>query len=127
MNVDLYEHELTEKIIGAAIEVHKYWGPGLYEEIYERSLCCELELCGLQYKCQVQLPLVYKDERVGDDLRLDVLVENKVVVENKHVKQLLPIHEAQVQTYMRLTKCRVGLLFNYNSTILTKAFKRIVI
>jgi len=127
MSVDLYYKDLTEKIIGAAIEVHKYWGPGLYEEIYERSLCRELELCGLQYERQVQLPLVYKNERVGDDLRLDVLVENKVVVENKHVKQLLPIHEAQVMTYLKLTKCRVGLLFNYNSALLTKSFKRIVI
>jgi len=127
MNVDLYERELTEKIIGAAIEVHKYWGPGLYEEVYEKSLCKELTLRGFQFERQVQLPLIYKDESVGEDLRLDVLVERKVVVENKHVKQLLPIHEAQVMTYLRLTNCRIGLLFNYNSTILTKAFKRIVI
>ena len=127
MNVDLYERELTEKIIGAAIEVHKYWGPGLHEEVYEKSLCKELTLRGFQFERQVQLPLIYKDESVGEDLRLDVLVERKVVVENKHVKQLLPIHEAQVMTYLRLTNCRIGLLFNYNSTILTKAFKRIVI
>jgi len=127
VSIDLYDRELTEKIIGAAIEVHKYWGPGLYEEVYEKSLCKELTLRGLQYERQVKLPLIYKDESVGEDLRLDVLVERKVVVENKHVQQLLPVHEAQVMTYLRLTNCRIGLLFNYNSTILTKAFKRIVI
>ena len=77
----MIESVLTEKIIGAAIEVHRWWGPGLYEEIYERSLCQELTLRGCCYESQLRLPLLYKGVSVGDDLRLDLLVEQKVVVE----------------------------------------------
>jgi GxxExxY protein len=127
MEAELIEGELTETIIGAAIEVHRYWGPGLYEDIYEKSLCRELSLQGLRFQRQIKLPLIYKDEQVGDDLQLDVWVEGKVVVENKHVKELLPIHEAQLITYLKLTKCRVGLLFNFRSKNLTNSMKRIVL
>ena len=118
--MELIEEKLTERIIGAAIEVHRYWGPGLYEEIYEKSLCRELTLRGLNYQRQTKLPLVYKDVQVGDDLQLDVWVEGKVVVENKHVRDLLPVHEAQLMTYLRLTQCRVGLLFNFHAKNLTQ-------
>ncbi len=121
------EEELTGSIIGAAIEVHKYWGPGLYEEIYEKSLCKELALRGHENRRQVNLPLVYKGEKVGDDLKLDVIVEGKVIVENKHVKELLPIHEAQLMSYLRLTGCKVGLLINYNVSVLKNGIKRIVL
>ena len=121
------EEELTGEIIGAAIEVHKKWGPGLYEEIYEKSFCRELNLRGLDHKRQLALPLVYKGETVGEDLKLDVFVEGKVVVENKHVKELLPIHEAQLMTYLKLTGCEVGLLINYNVTVLKDGIKRIVL
>ena len=127
MDEELMEGELTSRIIGAAIEVHRHWGPGLYEEIYEKSLCRELTLRGLEFERQLQIPLIYKDERVGDDLRLDVWVERKVVVENKHVKELLPVHEAQLLTYMKLTKSRVGLLFNFNTKVLKDGMKRIVL
>ena len=127
MQVELIEGELTEAIIGAAIEVHRFWGPGLYEEIYEKSLCHELTLQGLKYQRQVNLPLIYKGERVGDDLQLDVWVEGKVVVENKHVKDLLPVHEAQLMTYLKLTQCRVGLLFNFHSKNISQSMKRIAL
>ena len=127
MQEELIEGELTESIIGAAIEVHRYWGPGLYEEIYEKSLCHELTLQGFKYKRQVSLPLLYKGERVGDDLQLDVWVEGKVLVENKHVKDLLPIHQAQLMTYLKLTQCRVGLLLNFHSKNLSQTMKRIVL
>ena len=123
----MLEEELTSNIIGAAIEVHKHWGPGLYEEIYERSLCRELSLRGLDYDQQLRIPLVYKEEKVGDDLKLDVWVEKRVVIENKHVKELLPVHEAQLLTYLKLTKCRVGLLINYNVSVLKDGIKRIVL
>lgn len=123
----MLEEELTERIIGAAIEVHRHWGPGLYEEIYERSLCRELHLRGLAFERQVEIPLVYKDAQVGDSLRMDVWVERKVVVENKHVKELLPIHEAQLLTYLKLTRCRVGLLINYKVKVLKDGIKRIVL
>jgi len=123
----MIEEELTEQIIGGAIEVHKHWGPGLYEEIYERSLYRELRLRNLCFTSQVRLPLLYKGERVGDDLRLDMIVESKVVIELKAVKDLEPIHEAQLLTYMKLTSCRVGLLINFNVPVLKQGIKRMVL
>jgi GxxExxY protein len=121
------EENLTEQIIGAAIEVHKHWGPGLYEEIYERSLYHELRLREVTFESQVQLPLLYKGERVGDDLRLDLIVDGKVIVELKAVKALEPIHEAQLLTYMKLTGCKVGLLINFNVPVLKHGIKRMVL
>ena len=121
------EESITEQIIGAAIEVHRYWGPGLYEEIYERSLCHELSLRKIPFETQVQLPLVYKGATVGDDLRLDMIVANKVVVELKVVNELAPIHDAQLLTYMKLTKSRVGLLVNFNVSVLKDGIKRFVL
>lgn len=121
------EKELTEKIIGAAIEVHKYWGPGLIESVYEKSLARELELCGIKYKQQVDLPLAYKGVQVGDGLRLDLIVEGKVVVELKVVKDFDPVHESQLLTYMRITGCKVGLLINFNKPTLQEGLKRFVI
>ena len=123
----MIEANLTEQIIGAAIEVHKYWGPGLYEEIYERSICHELHLRNIAFDNQVRLPMIYKGEKVGDDLRLDLVVEGKVVVELKAVAGLEPIHEAQLLTYLKLTKCRVGLLINFNVPTLKQGIKRMVL
>ena len=123
----MIEDKLTEQIIGAAIEVHKHWGPGLYEEIYERSMCVELQLRKISFENQLSLPLIYKGERVGDDLRLDFVVQHKVVVEFKAVAQLEAIHEAQLLTYMKLTKCRVGLLINFNVPTLKQGLKRMVL
>ena len=108
----MIEEKLTEQIIGAAIEVHRYWGPGLYEDIYQKSLCHELRLQNIPFENELRLPLIYKGEKVGEDLRLDLIVDKKAIVELKVVKQLEPIHEAQLLTYMKLTKCRVGLLIN---------------
>jgi GxxExxY protein len=121
------EADLTSQIIAAAIEVHKHWGPGLYEEIYERSLCHELRLHEIAVESQVRMPLLYKGERVGDELRLDLFVEGKVVVELKAVRVLEPIHEAQLLTYMKLTKCKVGLLINFNVPVLKQGIKRMVL
>ncbi len=123
----MIEEELTEQIIGAAIEVHKHWEPGLYEEIYERSMCVELRLRKMSFENQMSLPLIYKGERVGDDLRLDFVVQHKVVVEFKAVAQWEAIHEAQLLTYMKLTKCRVGLLINFNVSTLKQGIKRMVL
>jgi GxxExxY protein len=123
----MIEEQLTEQIIGAAIEVHKYWGPGLYEDIYEKSLCHELTLRGVRFQNQVRLPLIYKGVRVGDDLKLDVIVGDKVVVELKVLTEFAPIHEAQLLTYMKLTKCRVGLLINFHVPVLKDGIKRFVL
>jgi len=123
----MLEEELTKILIGSAIEVHKHWGPGLYEEIYERSFCRELDLNNITFDRQLHIPLIYKEEKVGEDLKLDVIVENKVVVENKHVQELLPIHEAQLLTYMKITGCKVGLLINYKEKILKNRIRRLVL
>ncbi len=123
----LIEEELTEKIIGAAIEVHKYWGPGLVESIYEKSLAIELERQGIPFKHQMELELSYKGVSLGEDFRLDLIVGDKVVVELKVVKELAPIHEAQLLTYMKLTHCNVGLLLNFNVPVLKQGIKRLVL
>ena len=127
MRLDLIYEELTERLIGAAIEVHRFWGPGLYEEIYERSLCAELTLRKVAFENQLRLPLLYKGIQVGDDLRLDFWVDRKVVVEIKSVVDLLPVHESQLLTYMRLTQSRVGLLINFNVEVLKNGIRRRVL
>ena len=123
----MLEEALTEQIIGAAIEVHGYWGPGLVESIYEKSLNYELNLRGIEVRRQVPLCLKYKEHDLGDEFRVDLIVAEKVVVELKVVKELLPIHEAQLLTYMRLTHCRVGLLINFNVVRLRDGIKRMVL
>ena len=119
------ERALTEKIIGAAMEVHSYWGPGLIESIYEKSLAHELALQGIEVKRQVRLDLKYKDLVLDDEFRLDLVVEGQVIVELKVVKELAPIHEAQLITYMKLSECKVGLLINFNVTRLKDGIRRL--
>ncbi|HMP75489.1 MAG TPA: GxxExxY protein [Kiritimatiellia bacterium] len=123
----LLEEELTQQIICALIEVHKFWGPGLNEELYDRSMAHELSLRGLAFENQLYLPLLYKGVEVGEKLKLDFWVEKKVVVELKVVKELLPVHEAQLLTYMKLTNSRVGLLANFNAAVLKDGLKRLVL
>ena len=125
--VSMTSDKLTHEIIGAAIEVHRYWGPGLYENIYEKSMCRELHLREIPFTSRVQLPLRYKGEIVGADLRLDILVDKTVVIEIKSVICLEAIHEAQLLSYLRLTKCRVGLLINFNASVLKSGLKRMVL
>jgi len=124
---EMLEEALTEKIIGAAIEVHNYWGPGLIESIYEKSLRHELALRGIEVKRQVLLHLKYKDLVLDDDFRVDLIVDGKVLVELKVVKELAPVHEAQLLTYMKLTKCRVGLLINFNVVKLRDGIRRMAL
>ena len=119
--------ELTGKIIGAAIEVHKHLGPGLLESVYERCLAYELGLQGLAFENQKHVTVFYKDVMLDTDLRADFVVENKVVVELKAVETVSDVHRAQVLTYMRLAKCEVGLLINFNVAQLTKGIERFVL
>lgn len=118
-------NELTGKIIGAAIEVHSHWGPGLIESIYEKSLAHELMLRGVEVKRQVKIPLRYKDLELDDDYTLDLIADGKVIVELKVVRGLAPIHEAQLLTNMRLTDCKVGLLINFNVVKLKEGIRRL--
>ncbi len=123
----LYERELTEQIIGAAIEVHRELGPGLLESTYEVCVSYELSQRGIHYEQQKILPVKYKETEIDCGYRLDLMVEGKVVVELKAVEELQPIHEAQLLTYLKLTGCRVGLLINFNVPALRQRIKRRVL
>jgi len=115
---------LTEKIIGAAIEVHRALGPGLLESAYEECLCRELSLRVVGFKRQVDLPVTYRGVRLEVGYRVDLIVEDKVLVELKAVDQLLPVHEAQLLTYMKLSNVRTGLLINFHVPVLKRGLKR---
>ena len=120
------ENELSFIIIGAAIEVHKALGPGLLESSYEMSLKRELTLRGIEAKNQVPMPLVYKDEFCDVGYRIDLLVEKKVVVEIKSVDALNDVHLAQILTYLKLSKSKLGLLINFNVSMLKDGIRRVV-
>ncbi len=120
-------NDLTNEIIGAAIEVHKTLGPGLLESVYERCLSHELGLRGIEYIQQLEIPLSYKGMNLESFYRLDMMVADQVVVEVKSVKALEPIHTAQILTYLRLTGKRLGLLINFNSPVLSKSIKRVIL
>ena len=119
-------NEITEKIIGAAIEVHRVIGPGLLERCCGASLCRELKMQGLRFARQVLLPVRYKDIDLDCGYRMDLVVEESVIVEIKAVEGILPIHEAQLLTYLRLTGQRVGLLINFNVPVLKQGVRRLV-
>ncbi len=114
----------TAAIIGAAIEVHRQLGPGLLESAYEQCLCHELHLRGLPFKCQVDLPVSYKGLRLDCGYKIDVIVNDEVIVELKSVEKILPVHEAQLLTYLKLSGKRIGLLINFNSSLLTQGIIR---
>lgn len=118
--------QITEAIIGAAIEVHRELGPGLLESAYERCLCHELAMRGVSYACQKQLPVTYKGLELDCGYRIDLLVMELVVIEIKAVDKLEPIHEAQLLTYLRLGDWKVGLISNFNSEVLRLGIKRLV-
>ena len=120
-------NELSEIVIGAAIEVHKRLGPGLLESAYLACLCRELTLRGVPFEAEVELPVTYKGELVDCGYRIDILVDNRLVVELKSVESLEPIHEAQLLTYLRLGGWNVGLLINFNVTVLKNGIKRRVL
>lgn len=120
----LLEQALTDEILGAAIDVHRALGPGLLESAYEHCLCHELTLRSIPFSRQVDLPIMYKGVDIGPSYRLDLVVRNAVVVEVKAVEHLLPVHTAQLLTYLRLTACRVGLLINFNVDILKNGIVR---
>ncbi len=120
------ENEISSKIIGASIEVHRQLGPGLLESTYEACLAHELKLMGLEVKQQLPLPVVYKEIKLNAGYRIDLIVENKVIVEVKSIDVLAPIHTAQILTYLKLKEIKLGLLINFNSVKLIDGLKRIV-
>lgn len=119
-------NQITEKIIGCAIEVHKNLGPGLLESAYEECLVFELSKKGLKVDRQLAVPVIYKDIKLDCGYRLDILVENTVVIELKVVDAINPVHEAQILTYMKFANKNIGLLINFNVTVLKNGIKRFV-
>jgi GxxExxY protein len=118
---------LANRVIGAAIEVHKALGPGFMEAVYEEALCVELELRGIPFIRQAPICVVFKSRTVGEG-RVDILVDNMLVVELKAVESLAPIHKAQVRSYLKATGCKLGLLLNFNTPWLRDAaIKRVVL
>jgi GxxExxY protein len=118
---------LTEKIIGFAIEVHRHLGPGLLESAYEECLCHELKQNGVPFRRQTALPVVYKTIRLDCGYRMDIVVEDRVIIELKTVERLMPVHEAQMLTYMKLSGIRTGLLLNFNSAVLKDGIRRLML
>ena len=120
------ENSLSREVIGAAIEVHRLLGPGLLESAYELAFERELVLRGLHVERQRAIPLEYKGVALGDGFRIDLLVQEQLIVEIKAVERLQPIHEAQLLTYLRLTDLRLGLLINFNEKTIKEGVRRVV-
>ena len=119
------ENEISHEIIGAALDLHGNLGPGFLESAYECALMFELSQRGLNVRCQVAMPLIYKSVKLDQGYRLDLLVEDKVIVELKSVECLAPVHYAQLLTYLRLSDKRLGLLINFNSKLLKHGIHRV--
>jgi len=117
---------LTEKIIGCAIHVHKSLGPGLLESVYEECLCCEMQLSGINFERQKKLAIKYRNIALESGLRLDILVENRVILELKAIEDILPVHKAQLLTYLKLSDIKVGLLINFCVPVLKDGITRVV-
>ena len=119
-------NRLSKEILDSAISVHKEMGPGLLESVYEYCLLAELRSRGIKAEGQVYLPLYYKGEELNKDFRLDILVEDEVIIEIKAVDLLLPVHEAQIISYLKLADKWLGFLINFNVVLLKDGFKRFV-
>jgi GxxExxY protein len=119
--------ELSKKVIGCAIDVHKILGPGLLESTYEKCLSYELTQANIGHKFQKELPIEYKKIKLDCGYRIDLVVEDKIIIELKSVEKILPIHEAQLLTYMKLSGINIGLLMNFNVNRLKDGIKRFVL
>ncbi|MBP7551935.1 MAG: GxxExxY protein [Spirochaetes bacterium] len=119
--------KLSNDIIGYAIEVHKNLGPGLLESSYKQCLAYELSKANIKFGLEVELPIKYKDIQISSGYRIDMFVENEIILELKSVEKIIPIHEAQILTYMKLSNIKIGLLINFNSMLLKDGIKRFVL
>lgn len=120
------ENELSKKVIGCAIRVHRSLGPGLLESAYQACLLYELKNEGLNYRSEVAQPIIYEEVKLDHGYRIYILVEEKLVLELKTVDYILPVHEAQLLTYLKLGKYKLGLLLNFNESLMMDGIKRIV-
>ena len=123
----MHINDLTGQIIGAAIEVHKELGPGLLESVYEECLAFEFDRRKIEYERQKRLPIVFKGKEISSEYRIDIVVANQVILEIKACESLLPIHEAQLLTYLKLSGIHTGLLINFNVPVLKDGVRRLVL
>ena len=124
--MDGLHSELSRLVIGMAIEVHRHLGPGLLESAYEECLCHELEIAGIPHQRQVALPIVYKGVRLDAGYRMDIVVNDVLVLEVKASERILAIHEAQLLTYLRLGGLPLGLILNFNATVMNNGIRRLI-
>ena len=122
----MHENEISERIIGAAIEVHRYFGPGLVEQVYEEALCHEFTLHGIRFERQKQVPIYYKSVKLGVPLRLDLIVEEKVIVDLKAKEEVTHFDRAKLLSYLRLSNLRLGLIINFHALVLKDGISRVV-
>jgi len=120
------ENEISERIIGAAIEVHRFFGPGLVEQIYEEALCHEFSLRGIAFERQKPVPITYKTVKLGVPLKLDLLVEKRVIVDLKAKEEVTPLDRAKLLSYLRLCDLRLGLIINFHELVLKNGISRVV-
>jgi GxxExxY protein len=125
-NYKMEIEEVAKHVVDAAIKVHRALGPGLLESAYQHRLTYEIRKRGMRVDCKVLLPIVYDGQKIDAGYRIDMFVEEKIIVENKTVEDLAPIHEAQLLTYLELKDCRIGFLLNWNVSIMKKGIKRMV-
>ncbi len=123
----LLARELTERVIGLAIEVHRLTGPGMLESVYEGCLCHELEQAGVAFERQVGIPVTHKGVQFDEGFRADILADRQLIVEIKAVANILPAHDAQILTYLRMSGLRLGLLFNFHARLLQDGLRRFVV
>lgn len=121
----LRENEITDIVISKAIEIHKVWGPGLFESVYEEILHYELIQAGLEVERQKCIPVIWKNMKMGLGFRTDLIIENKVIIEIKSVEEVNPVHLKQLLTYLKLTNIKLGLLINFNESLLKSGLKRV--
>jgi GxxExxY protein len=126
INMNVPENKITHEIMDCFLKVHKAMGPGLLESIYEECLCYELQKRNMSFSRQISLPILYDGISLKNSLRLDLVVENKVVLELKSIEKILPIHEAQILSYLKLSKLPIGFLVNFNVPLIKNGVKRFV-
>ncbi len=119
--------QLTERVICLAIEVHRHTGPGLLESVYDQCLCHELREAGIPFERQVAIPVIYKGVPIGDGFKADILVAQEVIIEIKAVTAILPVYEAQLHTYLSMSKIHVGLILNFHARRLVEGIRRYVL
>ncbi len=120
------ENEISKIVVDICFKIHKQYGPGLFEIVYEEIFCHELEKTGIDFKRQHPIPLIHEEIKMDAGFRADVIIENKVIVELKSIEILAPVHYKQVQTYLKLTNCKLGLLINFNVNLIKDGIHRIV-